>query len=489
MSVPAKMDTRARVVDFFQKRGLLIQPEAVDFIASLGGVEICKEVLRELGERPFIITVEMVRKIFEKRTPPPPPAPRVIKFEEGSKKEEGKGGLRVIRDVTGNSTCEGKIDDFVNLFRDRFDRVSALLRKRQEMRYAMPIKRAKRMDGDVSTIGMVRDVSPSKNGLFIDIEDYDDSIKVYVPKNVDPMVLNDEVIGVVGRRRGDVLFATSIVRPEISLERKRNFASEEFYVVFLSDLHVGSKNFLEEEWNGFIKWIGGKNGNERQKEVAKKVRYIVISGDDIDGVGIYPGQEDDLSIEDVYQQYEVLAEKLKDIPEEIGIIMQPGNHDAVRPALPQPSFEREIKDIFSSLNISFVGNPCYMELDGVVVLSYHGQSIQDFATYLPGMNQNQPAEIMKEMLRRRHMAPIYGGVSSLAPEKQDYMVIDVIPDVFVTGHVHVTAVETYRNVLLINASAWQSQTEYQKMMNFMPDPAKAVIVNFGNLIPSAIHFA
>ena len=87
------------------------------------------------------------------------------------------------------------------------------------------------------------------------------------------------------------------------------------------------------------------------------------------------------------------------------------------------------------------------------------------------------------------MAPIYGGVSSLAPEKEDYMVIDLIPDIFVTGHVHVTSVESYRNVLLINASAWQSQTEYQKMMNFMPDPAKAIVVNFKNLIPSAIHFA
>jgi len=488
MSVPAKMDVRSRVVDFFQKKGVLIQPEAVDHIASMGGVELCKQILKEVGENPFIITLEMVRKILGERMPSPPP--KMVRFEEGVKRGEGSTkGMKILKDVTGNSTCEGKIDDFVNLFRDRFDRMSILLRKRQEMRYAVPVKRVKRMEGEAATIGMVREISPSKNGIFVEIEDYDDSIKVYVPKNVDPMVLNDEVIGVVGKRKGDVFFATSIVRPEVSIERKRNFASDEFYVVFISDLHVGSKNFLEREWQSFLKWIGGKNGNERQREVAKKVRYVVISGDDIDGVGIYPGQENDLSIEDVYQQYEILAEKLKEIPEDIKIIIQPGNHDAVRPALPQPAFEKEIKDVFSGLNTSFVGNPCYMELDGVVVLSYHGQSIQDFATYLPGMNQNAPGEIMKEMLRRRHMSPIYGGTSSLAPEKEDYMVIDIVPDVFVTGHVHVTTVETYRNVLLINASAWQSQTEYQKMMNFMPDPGKAIIVNFKNLIPSAIHFA
>ena len=139
--------------------------------------------------------------------------------------------------------------------------------------------------------------------------------------------------------------------------------------------------------------------------------------------------------------------------------------------------------------MTFVGNPCYFEISGVLILSYHGQSLQDFATCVPNMSQNHPTKIMREMLKRRHMAPIYGSISSLAPEKEDYMIIDMIPDIFVTGHVHVTAVEPYRNVLLINASAWQSQTEYQRMMNFMPDPAKAVVVNLKNLIPSIIKFA
>ena len=482
--MPAKMDLRKKVVDFFQREGILIQPEAVDFLTAKGGIEVCKEFLREMEEKPFIISIEMLKKFFkeggERRD-----EIKVVKFEEGKR----IGGMKILKDVTDNSMCEGKIDDFVTLFTDRFNKISALLKKRQEMKYAIPIKRIKKMSEEVRTIGMVREVKNSKNGIFIELEDYDDSIRIYVPKNVDPMVVNDEVIGVVGKRKGDILFATSIVRPELSVEKKKNFSPDEFYVVFISDLHVGSKNFLEREWNEFIKWIKGKNGNERQKKVAEKVRYLVISGDDIDGVGIYPGQEEDLSIEDVYEQYEELAKKLEGIPENIKIVMQPGNHDAVRPALPQPSFEKEIRDIFSHLNITFVGNPCYLEMDGVVVLLYHGQSIQDFATYIPGMNQNEPTRIMKEMMKRRHMAPIYGGISSLAPEKEDYMVIDLIPDIFVTGHVHVTSVESYRNVLLINASAWQSQTEYQKMMNFMPDPAKAIVVNFKNLVPSAIHFA
>ena len=129
-----------------------------------------------------------------------------------------------------------------------------------------------------------------------------------------------------------------------------------------------------------------------------------------------------------------------------------------------------------------------MKINGIIILSYHGQSIQDFATTLPGLNQNKPTKIMKEMLKRRHLAPMYGGITSLAPEKEDYMVIDLIPDIFVTGHVHTTAVENYRDVILMNSSAWQSQTTYQKMMNFMPDPAKAIVVNMKNLMTSVMAF-
>ena len=129
-----------------------------------------------------------------------------------------------------------------------------------------------------------------------------------------------------------------------------------------------------------------------------------------------------------------------------------------------------------------------MKINGITVLAYHGQSIQDFASCIPGLNQNEPTKIMKEMLRRRHLAPIYGGISSLAPERRDYLIIDYIPDIFVTGHVHVTAVDSYRGVLMINASAWQSQTDYQKMMNFMPDPGKAVVVNLKNFMPSIVAF-
>ena len=96
---------------------------------------------------------------------------------------------------------------------------------------------------------------------------------------------------------------------------------------------------------------------------------------------------------------------------------------------------------------------------------------------------------MKEMLKRRHLAPIYGGRTNLAPEVNDHLVIETIPDIFVTGHVHGTGVERYRGTTLINASSWQDQTNYQRSMNFVPDPAKVPIVNLRDMSIKLMDFA
>jgi DNA polymerase II small subunit len=218
-------------------------------------------------------------------------------------------------------------------------------------------------------------------------------------------------------------------------------------------------------------------GNTRQKTVAGKIKYLIISGDTVDGIGIYPNQELELDIPDLYKQYEELANQLANIPDYIKIIMQPGNHDAVRPAEPQPTFEKEIQKLFSANDVTFISNPSTFSIHSVEVLSYHGLSLLDFATSIQKLKFNEPIEIMKFMLQKHHLAPVYGGFTPLAPEHKDYMIINHIPDIFVTGHVHLAQIGEYRGVNLINASSWQSQTDYQKMLNFIPSPAKLPIAD------------
>ncbi len=526
------------ILKMFSEHGTFIQPNALDYIKSKNNPkEFASFIAKNLKEYPLFLTLEFIKDLeeFEKNSEleievklpdmktketqnkllseiynknsvlikkpieddleddeikidTKPKKPIEIKKVQGWKpiSKDYDSEIKIIKDITGKSTCEGSTQDFVKLFRDRHSYLKKLIRnQRREIINVTPIKRINRNQTDVQLIGIVKSVRTTTNGhKLIEIEDETGSAILMALKNsevsqLSQEVLVDEVIGIVGKisKNGDLIIIQNIVFPDIKLQHDRNKADVPLFAAFLSDVHVGSVEFMDKEWNAFLKWINGDMGNSRQKDAASKIKYLILPGDLVDGIGIYPGQEKELSIGDIYMQYEELAKQMELIPDHISIILQPGNHDAVRPAEPQPTFEKEIQDLFSGKEFIFVGNPCYFSLHGIEILSYHGQSLLDFSTNIQFLNYNEPTEAMKIMLRKRHLSPVYGGYTPLAPEHFDYMAIDNVPDIFVTGHVHTSNIDSYRGVTLINASSWQSQTSYQKMLNFVPDSAKLPIVN------------
>lgn len=537
------------VIKIFSSHGTFIQPDALEYILTKDDPqEFSNNVLQHLKECPLVLTLDRIKQIEQETKPSVPPSlsSETLKLKEQQKKilstlygdvtqqilipsteiepsnnsEENMLGIqsdqtpaatvqlpkyhttfswkppsknyspeiKILKDVTGKSLCEGTTSDFAKLFSDRFESLRKLLRsQRREIAHVIPIKRIRRSGiKEVQVIGIINDVRTTTNGhRLIEVEDDTGTITAIALKQQQDIfqlaqtVVPDEIIGLTGQlsKQGDLLVINNIVFPDISLNNKRHKAEIPVYAAFLADIHIGSKQFLEKQWQSFIRWINGELGNSRQKDVAGKIKYLVIPGDVVDGIGIYPNQEKELSITDLYKQYEALAEQLQHVPEYISIIMQPGNHDAVRPAEPQPTFEKEIQKLFTGNDVTFIGNPCTFSLHNVEILSYHGQSLLDFATNIQHLKYDEPVEIMKVMLQKHHLAPVYGGYTPLAPEHKDYMVIDRVPDIFVTGHVHLATIGEYRGVTLINASSWQAQTSYQKMLNFIPDPAKIPIAD------------
>jgi len=407
--------------------------------------------------------------------------------------DEWIGGLDVISDITDQSACIGEYTDFLDYFKNRFHTLSNLLRNRgMSFRPIESLK--KRKSGlveeydQISVIGMVSDLRTSKNGhRLIEIEDITGTFPVMVLKKERNLfdkamkVMLDEVIGVTGTlsNDGNLLFVNNIMQPDIPLKANNELGQRNCKgkAVLISDMHVGSNTFLKNEWLNFIEWI--KKTND--------INYLIIAGDIVDGIGIYPNQEKELLINDVYEQYKVAAQYLNQVPEHIKIVLSPGNHDAVRQAEPQPTFPDRIKSFFNK-DIIFVGNPAVISIEGVRVLIYHGRSIDDFIATIPGMKYEDPTRPMIEMLKCRHLSPIYGSRVSIAPEKQDHLVIETPPDILHCGHVHTVGCATYRGVTIVNSGTWQSQTEFQRRMNLDPDPAKAVVVDLANLSTTIISF-
>jgi DNA polymerase II small subunit len=108
---------------------------------------------------------------------------------------------------------------------------------------------------------------------------------------------------------------------------------------------------------------------------------------------------------------------------------------------------------------------------------------------IPGASYAQSGLMMQEMLQRRHLAPVYGRKTPIAAGKTDRMIIDPLPEILHTGHVHIKGIMSYRGVLGINAGTWQSQTKFQKQMNVDPTPALAVVVDLQTLLPETFTFA
>ena len=194
-----------------------------------------------------------------------------------------------------------------------------------------------------------------------------------------------------------------------------------------------------------------------------------------------------MAIKDLFDQYGKLATLLEELPDWIDIIILPGNHDAVRPAEPQPALTAEVQQYYS--DAVFVGNPCDFSLHGVRILSYHGKSIDDFVAGLRSVTYAKPEMAMRAMLERRHLAPSWGGKTPLSPEPEDSMVIGTVPDIFVTGHVHGQFVSDHKGTTIVHSSTWQDQTDYQRMLGFQPKPCILTVINLHTHASASIPFA
>jgi DNA polymerase II small subunit len=437
---------RDRILNFLTNYGTLIQPEAVDYILSKKEpLDYVEGIMGNIEEQPLILTVEHLKKVeeisrmassaaikvevnkveIELPVKTEPLAP-VIQFSSDEKPlddftgvqiapkkpelvcpvQELPKGMKVFMDITGNSTCQGKIGDFKLYFNDRLKTLRKFLKGRREMAGAIPINKVKMAVGTFKVIGMVSDIRMTKKGnKMVTIEDENASLNLLLTKESelvnDPTVL-DEVIGAIctkfrddgPRRNTNLVLAQELARPDVPVNRSLSHQEKSAYLAFVSDIHVGSNTFLSEQFCNFLNWLNGKDS--RKKNVAEKVEYVIIPGDTVDGIGIYPAQEEELAIHDIYGQYEELARLLKQVPEHVKVIMLPGNHDAVRPAEPQPTFPGEVRELFPP-NVIFVGNPCYFSVCGVEILAYHGRSMDDFIKALPSLDYSKAIKIMKEM--------------------------------------------------------------------------------------------
>ena len=409
-----------------------------------------------------------------------------IKFKRNEKKTNVQYDFKILQDTSKKSYTSGELENLIAYFKSRYEKLSNILQRRPELRNFTKIADIDDSQESLSLILMVREIRTSKNGhKIVEFEDDTGSISILFTNKKDELfadaekLVKDEVVGVIANKSDDSNFAfgQQIIYPGVARIPEKEM---DFGIVFLSDVHIGSLTFLEDAFQRFIDWINCEYGSEEQRKVAEDVKYLIIGGDIVDGIGVYPNQEKELAIKDITQQYNEAARFLGNIRSDIKIIIAPGNHDASRVAEPQPAVPQEYaKALYELDNVEFISNPGVVSLDGINVLIYHGRSFDDLVMAIKEFSHERNDLLMEELLKKRHLAPIYGERTPLASELEDYLVIENLPDVFHTGHVHINTYRKFKGIHLINSGTFQTQTEFQKIYNIEPTPAEVPVLHKG----------
>lgn len=531
----------------------MISPETLQFIKSRDQpFDFIQKTISEIAKsdnRPLVLTVEILEKILQQKSllseistssPSEIPLPMSPSLEKPPQIESEisvkpfkkisdsdlpadipssdlalsvPDDIVILKDPTGLMLGEGKIGDMRDYFRDRFEKLRKLLLKRPDCSGATTIEQAKirvnSSENKVKVIGMVLDrkemsskskskiSDTSANSISIEFDDLESTINVIFSGKNEKLIkkatriTSDQVICVEGFiTEENVLIASNCFWPDLPFHPKKEHNVPPLSVVFLSDTHIGSKYFLKEKFEAFLDWLHGEAGSEPQKALAKSVKYIIIAGDLIEGIGVYPNQEKNLAIIDISEQYNLAANYLKRIPKHIKVIIIPaGPHDAVRKAYPQPALKKKYANALYPLeNVILLGNPAQLKLHGVNILVFHGDSLDDLIHVIPGLSYQKPAEIMKELIVSRHLTPLYGFSTWIVPEKEDWMVIDDIPEILHCGHTHVSDFKEYKGVILLNSGTFQAETDYQQSLGIKPTPGKIPMINLQTLKVKFLQF-
>ncbi|MFB6193220.1 MAG: DNA-directed DNA polymerase II small subunit [Candidatus Nanohaloarchaea archaeon] len=404
---------------------------------------------------------------------------KTVRIKDDRNRKELRTKVEIL-DETDISRDEKDVPEFLQYYNDRYDRMKKMLMRRMEMKSATSIKRLESRDeGDeATTVGLVNDKYSTNSGKYIvEIEDKTGTFKVLADEREGKRIVEDEVIGVRGNLGGDIIYADEIVRPDLPIPQGVKSTKENVSAAFISDFHIGSKDTLTKRLNRFAEWLDSSE--------AENVGYLVIPGDVVEGVGTYPGQEEELEVTDIYKQYERFEEWVEKVPEQIQVLIGPGNHDITRLAEPQPRIDEDVLPTISDFNnVHLVQNPQTVRLHairskGIKTLMYHGYSFDEQIDKIKSLREkayDDPSHVMIDLLKRRHLAPSYGS-NLLSPEEKDNLIIDHEPDIFVAGHLHSHANESYKGVNVIASSTFQAQTDFQKRVGHEPDPGKVTFVN------------
>ena len=304
-------------LNFVINKGFQIHPDALRILEQVDVKElerIIKQIVKEKERQQIYLISEKDLELFL-----------------GIKEDEYiENHHEILFDPTLNLASAEGVKGFTALFSSRYAKLKKIISNRPEAKLIKTISTVKssKSKDEVYVCGLVTDRRTDRNVTKITLDDQSGNMETIVIdedlKKVASGLLMDQLVmeKIVTSKNGGFI-VKDIILPDIP-ERATNRSKTEAYAVFVSDLHVGSKYFMEKEFLDLVAWFSSPD------PIAKKVRFFVLGGDVVDGIGIYPNQDKELVALNTQDQLKMLYDILDKVPKHIKVFIAPGNHDPGR---------------------------------------------------------------------------------------------------------------------------------------------------------------
>ncbi|GAG33954.1 unnamed protein product, partial [marine sediment metagenome] len=240
---------RKDIVNFFLKKGMLVSNDMFDYLEDEKNLSGFCKLIEDKKHENITVLSKKIKEILDYKQPLLEQVPSREKTDI-IKKTEPEGNVKIVFSYN-RVPKKREANDFIQYFNNRYQAIEKILKQRQELQNITSINRVlnKKDREQLSVIGLVRDKHYTKNGnCILTVEDRTGYTKILANKNKPDLfkiakeVVLDDVIGVVGVNGDNIIFASNLLFPDIPSTKEIKKANEEVYAIFLSDLHVGSKN-------------------------------------------------------------------------------------------------------------------------------------------------------------------------------------------------------------------------------------------------------
>ena len=160
--------------------------------------------------------------------------------------------VKILSDPTTKITTGEGVKGYNSLFSSRFNKLKRIISDRPESRMLKSIASTKttKLEDDMYVCGLVTTRNTERNITKLVLEDPSGSLEGIVfdnelQKTVGTLLTDQFVMVRVGLGKNSGFIIKDLILPDIP-DQTINKSETEVYAVFLSDLHIGSKYFMEE---------------------------------------------------------------------------------------------------------------------------------------------------------------------------------------------------------------------------------------------------